>query len=227
MAAIAALAVGAVVGGIAKGASAGSSINEQRAQAIQQKMQADALAEGEAGFAFQEAELRPFIDVGQQSLSTLSAEVDDLTRPFTRADFEADPGFQFRIEQGEKAINNALSQIGAVESGRAAKALVRFNQGEATAEFQNAFNRFRQTQGTRFNRLASLVDTGQRATEQVVGAKGTQVANAINTRRAVGSAVARSQSVIGDIENAARARRGDAIAGAAKSISESVATGVS
>ncbi len=219
--------MGAVVAGAAKGASAGSTINEQRAQAIERDAERRALAEGAAGFAFQEQELRPFISVGQESLGKLSSEVDALTRPFDRADFEADPGFQFRIEQGEKAINNALSQIGATESGQAAKALVRFNQGEASSEFANAFRRFQVTQGNRFNRLASLVDTGQRATEQAVQARGTQTANAINTIRGTGEAVARRQSVIGDIENAARRRRGDAIAGAAKSISETVATGVS
>ena len=159
------------------------------------------------------------------SLATLTGEIDELTRPFTLADFEADPGFQFRIEQGEKAINNALSQIGATQSGAAAKALVRFNQGEATAEFGNAFNRFQTTQGNRFNRLLSLVDTGQRATEQLVEAKGVQTANAINTIIGTGGAVARHQSEIGAIENDARRRRGDAIAGGAKGVSEAIGTG--
>lgn len=224
IAAVAVAVGGAIVAGGAIAGSAGSDINEQRAQAILKEMERKALKESKEGFEFQEAELRPFIDVGQESLGTLSSEIDELTRPFTAEDFEASPGFQFRIEQGEKAINNALSQVGLTESGPAAKALVRFNQGEASSEFSNAFNRFTQTQGNRFNRLLSLVDTGQRATEQLVSAKGTEVANNINTIRQTGQAVADRQSTIGEIQNQARARRGEAIAGAATSISESAGT---
>jgi hypothetical protein len=224
--AIAAVAAGAIVGGAAIAGSGGSVINEARAQDIQKKAQEDALEEGQTGFDFQAAELAPFVQAGKDSLATLTGEIDELTRPFTNDDFVKDPGFEFRLAEGQKAIDNTLSRIGLTESGAAVKAATRFSQNFASNEFQNAFNRFQTTQTNRFNRLASLVDTGQQATNRLVGAKGQQTANAQNIITNTGRAVAGHQSTIGDIENAARARRGEAIAGAAKGVSEAIASGV-
>ncbi len=222
--AIAAVVVGAVVAGAAKGASAGSSINEQRAQAIQLKAKEDALAEAKTGFEFVENELRPFIDIGTENFETLDTELDQLTKPFELSDFEADPGFQFRIEQGERGINNFLASRGLAKSGRAGKELVRFNQGEATGEFDRAFNRFQVTQGNRFNRLLTLANVGQTNVNTLVNASEARTGRNVNTIRGTGQNVANQQSRIGEIENEARRRRGDAIAGAATSISEGVAS---
>jgi hypothetical protein len=219
IAAIAVVAGAAIVAG-AKAGSAGSSINEQRAQAIQAEAEKKAIAESEAGFAFQEEELRPFVDVGQESIGTLGEEIDALTRPFTTEDFEADPGFQFRIEQGERGINNFLASRGLAESGRAGKELTRFNQGEATQEFDRAFNRFTVTQGNRFNRLLALSRTGQEATNQLVAARGAATGRNVNAILGTGQNRSEQQSRIGEIENQARRRRGDAIAGFGKTISE-------
>lgn len=225
-AAIAAIVVGAAATAVAKGSGAGSDIDEQRAQAILKEYEKKAIEAGEEGFAFQEAELRPYIDVGLESLSTLSGEIDELTRPFTEADFEEDPGFRFRLEEGEKKLRNELNRIGLSESGAALKAGVDYVGNEASNEFQNAFNRFQVTQGNRFNRLLSLVDTGQRASENLVAAKGTETANKINTLRGTGAAVAGRQSVIGDIRNEARRTRANALAGFFKTSSEAASAGL-
>ncbi len=222
---VAVAVIGAVVAGAAIASSGGSSINEQRAQAIAKKAEEDALAESEKGFEFVREELAPFIDQGVQNLETLNTELDDLTRPFELSDFEADPGFQFRIEQGERGINNFLSSRGLNKSGRAAKELTRFNQGEATQEFDRAFNRFTLTQGNRFNRLLTLANVGQESVNTLVNASEARTNRNVNTLLGTGQNVAARQSNIGTIENDARARRGDAIAGAATSISESIAGG--
>jgi hypothetical protein len=208
-----------------KSASAGSTINEQRAQAIALAAEDKALEESEKGFQFIEEELRPFIDVGQESIGTLGEEIDELTRPFSAEDFQADPGFQFRIEQGEKGINNFLSSRGLATSGRAGKELTRFNQGEATNEFDRAFNRFQTTQGNRFNRLLALSNVGQDATDALVRERSTTTGRNVNTILGTGQNVAQQQSEIGAIENQARRRRGDALAGFFKTSSEAIATG--
>lgn len=222
--AVAAAVVGAVAVGVAKAQGAPSSINEQRAQAIQRQAEDKALEESDKGFAFQAEQLQPYIDVGKRSLATLDTDIEELTRPFTTEDFEADPGFKFRIEQGERGINAFLRSRGLSESGRAGKELVRFNQGEATSEFTNAFNRFQTTQGNRFNRLLALTGLGANATNALVDASARNTQQNVNTIRGTGQNLAQQQSRIGDIENQARERRSDAVAGAFKSISESVGT---
>jgi hypothetical protein len=223
---IAAVAIGAaVVGGLAVAGSGGSTINEQRAQAISLEAERKALERSGEALDFEEEALAPFIEVGNQSIGTLGEDIDELTAPFTEEDFKADPGFQFRIQQGERGINNFLSSRGLATSGRAGKELTRFNQQEATGEFDRAFNRFQTHQGNRFNRLLSLARTGQDSTNQLVGASQTAASRDVRTITKTGEDVAQSQSEIGAIENAARRRRGDAIAGAAKSIGTSFAGG--
>lgn len=51
--------------------------------------------------------------------------------------FEADPGYQFRKEQGEKALAQKFAASGGRYGGDALKAAMEFNQGLASQEFGN------------------------------------------------------------------------------------------
>lgn len=64
-----------------------------------------------------------------------------LLREFTNEDFVKDPGYNFRLAEGEKGIDRALAARGGRESGAALKAIARYNQDFGSNEFQNAFNR--------------------------------------------------------------------------------------
>lgn len=91
----------------------------------------------------------------------------DLMRDFGAQDFQQDPGYQFRLKQGEDALNrNALAR-GRYNSGSTLKALQGFNSNLASQEYGNAFNRFSQQQGNKYNRLAALSGVGQATTQQV------------------------------------------------------------
>jgi len=87
-----------------------------------------------------------------------------LLRNFTQADYQQDPGYEFRLQQGEQAINrNALAR-GRYNSGGTLKELQRYNSGQASQEYGAAYDRFNQNQTNRFNRLASIAGVGQTAT---------------------------------------------------------------
>jgi hypothetical protein len=58
-----------------------------------------------------------------------------------KAAFQVDPGYQWRQEQGEKALTRNASARGLMGSGKFLKDAMRFNQGEASQEFSNSFNR--------------------------------------------------------------------------------------
>lgn len=64
-----------------------------------------------------------------------------LLREFSNEDFVKDPGYDFRMSEGEKGINRAMAARGGYDSGTALKSLNRFNQDYASNEFSNAFNR--------------------------------------------------------------------------------------
>jgi hypothetical protein len=57
------------------------------------------------------------------------------------AGFEADPGYQFRLQQGEQALNRAASAHGGRLGGAQLQALMAHGQGLASQEFNNYANR--------------------------------------------------------------------------------------
>lgn len=132
----------------------------------------------------QRQDQQPWMDAGKASLADLStgmAPGGRFTKPFSLADYAADPGYQFRVQQGEQGINRAAAARGGWNSGATLKALARFNQDQGSQEYGNAYTRFNNDQNTQVSRLQSLAGIGQSATN-VVGQQGSnaygQIANA-------------------------------------------------
>lgn len=106
-------------------------------------------------------------------------EVDpELTRGFTNDDFVKDPGYDFRMKEGQKALERSAAARGGLNSGATMKALSRYGQDFASNEFQNAYNRFNNDRSNRFNRLSSIAGLGQAANQQI-GQAGMNYANQV------------------------------------------------
>ena len=60
---------------------------------------------------------------------------------FTEDDLRLDPGYQFRLREGEKAIRRSAAAGSGVHSGATLKALQRYGQDTASAEFAAARDR--------------------------------------------------------------------------------------
>lgn len=88
-----------------------------------------------------------------------------LTQTFGPEQFAAgmDPGYQWRLQQGAQGVMNTAAAGSGSLSGPALRALMETNQGMASQEYGNAFNRFQTQQGNIFQRLTSLAQTGQNA----------------------------------------------------------------
>lgn len=110
--------------------------------------------------------LKPFFSQGEGFGS--------MARDFGMADYQADPGYQFRLEQGAKALERAGAAKGMTLSGAQMKGLTDFNSGMASQEYGNAYNRFMQNRTTRFGELSNLAGLGQSS----VGQTGQLGANA-------------------------------------------------
>ena len=158
------------------------------------------------------ADQAPYRDAGYTSLAQLSKGTVDggeFNRNFSMADYTADPGYTFRLKQGEQGINRAAVAGGGRYSGATLKALAGYNSGMASQEYGNAYNRFNNDTTTRFNRLASISDLGHTATAQTGAAgaiaatnQGSAIISAGNARASgyvgVGNAV---NGTIGSIVN--------------------------
>ena len=199
---VAAAVVGsAVVGGMMQSDAAGKAAGAQsaaadRANATELQM-----------YNQNRADQQPWREAGQTALGQLSAgtaDGGDFNRDFTLADFTKDPGYDFRMQQGQRGLDASAAARGGALSGAAIKASDRYNQDYASGEFQNAYNRFNADRTARFNRLSSLAGVGQTATNQV-GAQGAQVA----------SNVANNQTGQGNAQASSYIGQGNAMAGAA------------
>lgn len=101
-----------------------------------------------------------------------SAEYGSMAKPFGMDQFQADPGYAFRLSEGMKALENSAAARGGLLSGSTLKGVTRFGQDAASQEYQNAFNRYQIERNARLNPLQSLMGSGQTATNQLAGAYG-------------------------------------------------------
>ena len=85
-------------------------------------------------------------------------------------------GYQFRQEQGNKALERQMAAQGVTLGGggvgeinpTAYKAMQEYNQGLASQEYQNEYNRYVGDQLNTFNMLMGASGSGQKATNQMI-----------------------------------------------------------
>lgn len=103
----------------------------------------------------------PFRKVGVNALPEL-VEASKYT-PFTMAQFQADPGYAFRLQEGLKALDRSAAARGGLLSGATLKGAQRYGQELGSQEFTNAFNRYQLERQARLNPLQSLAGMSQTA----------------------------------------------------------------
>lgn len=185
----AAIATSAVVGAYSasKGAKAQKQAADQSAEVQREIFQKQTeLAEPfrQAGITSQN-ELMRLLGIGGDATA---ADYGMLTRGFGERDLQMDPGYGFRLREGEKALERMQSARGNLLSGGAIKAGQRFGQDLASQEYMNAFNRAQAQLGTRLGALGSLYGAGQAATQQVSSQAGQYGENVGNLLMAGGAA---------------------------------------
>lgn len=145
---------------------------------------------------------------------------------FGAGDFQADPGYAFRLSEGMKALDRTAASRGGLLSGATLKGAQRYGSDLASQEYQNAFNRYQanraqqaQEYGNAFNRfqterintlapLQSLAGVGQSASQQAQQASQNYATGGTNTLGAFGAAQA------GNIIGAGNARASGYMGGA-------------
>ena len=90
--------------------------------------------------------------------------------------FKADPGYAFRLSEGQKALDRSAAARGGLISGGALKAATRYGQDMGSQEYANAFNRYQTERAALLNPLQSLAGVGQ-STAQQIGTSGQQMAS--------------------------------------------------
>lgn len=175
-------AAAAAIGGALISADASRSASNKQAGASQA-----AIDEQRRQYDLYRQDQQPYRQAGYSALSELSrllglsgdaksAGFGSLNSPFTGADLTNDPGYQFRLKQGQDLQENSAAARGGLFSGAEGKALTEYGQNFASNEFADAWNRDRVSKSDLFNRYSGLAGTGQIATQQV-GQAGQNYAN--------------------------------------------------
>lgn len=173
---------------------------------------------------------QPFYDAGITSQNKLmdllglsnrqGAEgYGSLNQNFGMSDFQADPGYGFRMSEGLKALDRQAAARGGLISGGALKAAERYGQNLASDEYSNAFNRYQTNRANRLNPLQSMLGQGQ-SSANTLGNMGTNYANSVGTAGSnfannVGAgSIAGGNAMANGITNAGAARASGYMGGA-------------
>jgi len=135
---------------------------------------------------------KPFYEAGVNALPELIAA--SKYTPFGMQQFQQDPGYGFRLKEGQQALDRQAAARGGLISGGALKAAQRYGQEMGSQEYTNAFNRYQAERQARLGPLQSLTGMGQ-TTAQQIGAAGQNYAGssaniAGNMANAVGESYA-------------------------------------
>jgi hypothetical protein len=155
-------------------------------------------------FDIQNAQQAPYREQGYAALKDIAGMKPYLTHQYGAEDFQQgiDPGYAFRLQQGQMANQRAANLGGGLIGGNALRGMQDYTQGQASQEYQNAFNRYQTQRGNIYNSLASIAGLGQTSLGQTGQLAGT-------TAQGVGGAVAGAGSALG----AGQVAMGNAIGG--------------
>jgi len=106
------------------------------------------------------ADQMPFLEAGKGALNQLIPLASNY-KPFDYNAMTADPGYGFRLSEGQKALDRSAAARGGLISGSALKAATRFGQAAGSEEYTNAFNRYQAERNAELNPLQSLAGMGQ------------------------------------------------------------------
>lgn len=124
-----------------------------------------------------------------------SPDYGKYARDFSMADYQADPGYQFRLSEGQRALGHQTAARGGAVSGTSLKAMQDYAQNAASGEYANAYNRYQTNRSNQLNPLQSLMGSGQSATNFTGQAGAANAANVGNLM--TGGAAAQAAGQVG------------------------------
>jgi hypothetical protein len=94
---------------------------------------------------------------------TTASNYGKYAKDFGMSDFTTDPGYQFRLDQGMRALNASAAAKGMGQAGANIKGALDYGQNLGSQEYQNAFNRYQINRTNQIAPLQSLYAGGQAA----------------------------------------------------------------
>lgn len=133
----------AVVGSAVVGAGA-SAVASSKASKAAKSTAAQNNALQQQIYSQNQATLAPFVSQGAPATAAINSllGLNGATpgmQDAAFANFRNSDGYQFRLDEGNRALTASLSRAGMLGSGAAVKSALRYNQGQASNEFSNYY----------------------------------------------------------------------------------------
>jgi hypothetical protein len=188
---------GAVIGSSLIGGSAAKGAASTQAEAANRAAELQA-----EQFRQTREDQAPYRTAGYNALAEMQRTAGNVPGAFsfTNQAMYQDPGYAFRLSEGQKALDRQAAARGGLISGGALKAAQRFGQDLGSQEYQSAYNRALTGYGTDvarenqlYNRQAAMAGIGQTSTNLVGQAGQNYATNAGNLMTGAGAAQAAGQ----------------------------------
>ena len=150
--------------------------------------------------------LQPYSDVGVSALDQLALSLGLPTSSGQTADgrdfseFFKSPGYQFRLNEGIKAVERSAASRGLLQSGAGIKAVQRFGEGLASSEFNNYFNQLLGLSQQGQNATTTIAGLGANAASQranfAIGRQNARASGFLNVAQNIGG-LASAQGILG------------------------------
>lgn len=184
--------VGSVAGAVISSNGAKSAANTQASAAqsaaqVQQNM-----------FNTTQANLQPYMSAGNNALAAYQQALGlgaggSGAGQMNATQFQGSPGYQFQLQQGLSAANNAASARGGVVSGNTLKALQSYGTGLANQDWYNYLGQLSGLSASGQNAAANLggiaTQTGGQIGSDLIGAGNAQAAGQVASANAYGGVV--------------------------------------
>ena len=135
-------------------------------------------------------------------------------KDFGMSDFTTDPGYQFRLEQGMKALNASAAAKGMGMSGANIKGATEYGQNLGSQEYTNAFNRYQTNRAAQLDPLFKLYGGGQAAAAGSAAQAGALGQNLGQTYTGLGQGLAQAAVAGGNAQASGYLNQANAVTNA-------------
>ena len=191
------IGAGASIFGANKAADAQKDASKRAAKAQKQAL------------AQQMALVKPYVEAGKNALPEYLKLAP--YEEFGLKQFQADPGYNFRMAEGMKGLERSAAARGLLQSGGTLKGIQQYGQNLASAEYDNAFSRYISQREASMEPYRYLTGLGQAAAAGQATNVGTTGAN-----------LAQIAMAKGDVQAAQAAGMGSSVGKAIGSIGQGV-----
>ncbi len=182
--------------------AAASAYGAKEAADAQEEAQKEAILLQRDQMAKAEQLYKPYVSAGREALGQYQSNIGNQpTYQNTLANLVNDPGYQFRLQQGQNTLENSAAARGNLLSGATLKDLIGYTQGMASQEGQAAYSRDMNAYNNKQNQLGNLMQMGFNSVGGQVGQQAQGVNNLSNLAMMGGQNQANYYNQMGNIGN--------------------------